>query len=53
MLVFIGIDYQKPRQKARQTDRLGGGNREFLLVEEAATGAYYFFLSVHSFHSTF
>lgn len=48
MLVLIWMDYREARQKARQTEKLDG-NREFLLVEEAATGAYY----PHSFiHST-
>lgn len=53
----VGLDVdglsgsQRDRKPDRQIDRLGGGNRELLLVEveEAATGAYY----PHSFiHST-
>lgn len=52
MLVLIWMDYREARetesQTESQTDRLGG-NGELLLVEEAATGAYY----PHSFiHST-
>lgn len=42
MSVLIGIDYREAKQTEsqadRQTDRLGG-NGEFLLVEEATTGA--------------
>lgn len=55
-MVLIGIDYQEARQTEsqanRQIDRLGG-NRELLLVEEAATGAYYPHPFIYSFHSTF